>query len=907
MSRDRPISFSELDEPLRRDVSRLGRLLGDILEEQGGRELFDQVEGARTAAIARRREDGPVDELARRLEGLAPAAARQLVRAFSAYFSLVNLAEQVHRVRRRRDFALDPDQEQPGSLAAVSRSLVDAGIGVARQLDLLRTILVEPVLTAHPTEATRRTILVKEQRVAEELVRQLTLADATPAEQEAQRAALRETVTLMWQTEEQPPGRPTVADEVEHAVFYLSDVVYGVSADLHRELGRALTRAGGGALAEPVPWPAVHFASWVGGDMDGNPNVGAHTIRGTLKRQRDLVLERYRREVRALFDRLSQSRSRVGFDDEVLERCDSYRVLLPEVWQEIPERYRQMPYRTLLWLMWARLEATKEDAAEGYGSPAELADDLELIASSLRSHQGTHAGLAEVENLLRRLDVFGFHLATLDVRQDSLVHRRVVGELLAVDGFADLPGEERTRRLQAALGESAVEPPADPSEECSSTLDVFEAIAAAQSRYGGRAIGPYIISMAHGADDVLAVLFLARAAGLVGDDGRVPLDIAPLVETVDDLERAGSIVEAMLSDPAYRRHLATRNDLQVVMIGYSDSSKISGIAASRWALYEAQEDLVAVAERGGVDLTIFHGRGGTVGRGGSKPREAILAEPWGAVRGRLRVTEQGEMINLRYGLPDIARRTLELMLGGVLEATALGDRREGPPEPWRQAMHTIAETAREGYRGLVYDDADFIAYFRAATPIDVIERMPIGSRPASRRTQSGIDDLRAIPWVFAWMQSRHVLPGWLDLGAGLAAASREHGEDTLRAMAAGWPFFAILLGDVEMVLAKADMGIAAEYARLTGNIGERLFADIRGRFERTRDLVLGLQDEDELLDREPVLKRSIHLRNPYVDPMSLVQVDLLRRWRESGREDPELEQALFTTLRGIARGLRNTG
>jgi phosphoenolpyruvate carboxylase len=343
------------------------------------------------------------------------------------------------------------------------------------------------------------------------------------------------------------------------------------------------------------------------------------------------------------------------------------------------------------------------------------------------------------------------------------------------------------------------------------------------------------------------------------------------------------------------------------MLGYSDSSKISGITASRWALYRAQEALVAVAGSAGVELTLFHGRGGTVGRGGSKPRDAVLAAPCGAVRGRLRVTEQGEMIHLKYGLDPIAERTLELMAGAVLEATAFCDRDPPPDSTWRAAMDTAARAARETYRRLVYEDEDFVPYFRAATPIDVIERMPIGSRPASRRSASGVEDLRAIPWVFAWMQSRHLLPGWLGVGAGLDAACREHGEGLLREMAERWPFFANLLGDVEMVLAKADLDIARCYAELAGELGRRLHAELQRRFEQTRRLVLALTGEGELLDREPVLQRSIRLRNPYVDPMSLIQVDLLRRWRAADRDDPDLERALFTTVRGIARGLRNTG
>jgi len=389
--------------------------------------------------------------------------------------------------------------------------------------------------------------------------------------------------------------------------------------------------------------------------------------------------------------------------------------------------------------------------------------------------------------------------------------------------------------------------------------------------------------------------------------GCVPLDIAPLFETTEDLETAAATVRSLLDDPVYRDHLATRGGEQVVMLGYSDSSKGAGMAASRWALYRAQEELVTLAREAGVRLSLFHGRGGTVSRGGSKPREAILAEPPGAVDARLRVTEQGEIINAKYGLRGIATRTLELMAGATLEATALASSRPAPDAAWRAAMDTAAAESHRAFRALVYDDPAFYRYFRSVTPIDVIERLRIGSRPSTRRAQQGIDDLRAIPWVFAWTQSRNLLPAWYGVGSGLQAAMDVHGLDTLRTMAALWPFFANLLADTEMVLAKADMGIATRYAELAGDMGAPITAAIRAEFERTCALVCQLRDCDELLDREPTLQRAIRLRDPYVDPMSLLQVDLLQRWRDGDRQDEELEAALFATVRGIARGMQNTG
>ncbi len=439
------------------------------------------------------------------------------------------------------------------------------------------------------------------------------------------------------------------------------------------------------------------------------------------------------------------------------------------------------------------------------------------------------------------------------------------------------------------------------------TLAVFRAIAESRGRYGPHAIGPYIISMAQGIDDVLSVLLLARWGGLAADSGAVPLDVAPLFETIDDLRAAPGVIRDLLADPIYRRHLKKRGDRQTVMIGYSDSNKDSGLAAARWALQRVQEDLVRVARAARIDLTIFHGRGGTISRGGGKTHNAVLAAPAGAVDGRLRVTEQGEMIHAKYGLRGIAMRTLEQTTSAVMLASSGGRRSSPPPASWRETINEVAAVSRATYRDLIYGQKALVEYFRHATPIDVIERMPIGSRPATRRPDGGIEAMRAIPWVFAWTQSRHLLPGWYGLGAGLAAAARRHGEARLASMIRGWPFLRVLIDDAEMVLAKADMEIAALYAQLAPLRSRRFFADLRREFERTEKMILQLKGTRVLLDGDPTLQRSIRLRNPYVDPMSLLQVDLLRRWRRTGRRDRALFGALLTTINGIAHGLRNTG
>jgi phosphoenolpyruvate carboxylase len=896
--------FLEKDLPLKEDVSVLGALVGEVLRDQGGEELFARVEAVRRTAIRRREGEGGDGDLAGAVAGLAPGAAADLVRAFSIYFRVVNLAEQVHRVRRRRDYQRS-GLAQAGSFRDTLGQLVEAGLGRAAVEELLSQLQLEPVFTAHPTEATRRAILGKEQQIARRLVERLD-PSRPPASELQALERIRGEVTRIWQTEEHPRDRPVVADELEHVLFYLSGILYPAVPALYEDLWRALDEVYG-----PGPPPAaapvlLRFASWVGGDMDGNPNVTALTFEATLERQRQVILDLYRREVLELARALTQSRTRVPVDRAVEGRIHRYGGYFQLVFEAIPPRHRDMAYRVLLTLMAERLGATLADEPTGYRRPEELAEDLAVVARSLHAHRGDHGGLPEVERLACRLRTFGFHLATVDLRQDSRVLRRVTGLLLGVEGWEGVASGERRQRLERALeGGHLPRPVVDPEVEA--TLDVFRAAQRCRRRHGDGAVGRFLVSMAQGADDLLSVLLLARWAGVEGPTAEVPLDVAPLFETVPDLEAAPAVMTELLGSPVYRRHLATRGDRQTVMIGYSDSAKRAGLAASRWALHRAQEQLVAVLAGAGVELELFHGRGGTVSRGGGKTHWAVLAAPAGAVAGRLRVTEQGETIHEKYGLRALALRNLERALGVVAVVTARPPAAHPRDAVFRRVMEDLAAVSRRAYRGLVYKDEGFTQYFRHATPIDVIERMRIGSRPPSRGAGAGIEDLRAIPWVFAWTQSRHLLPGWFGLGSGLEAAAERHGEDTLVAMGREWPFFTTLLADAEMVLAKADLGVARRYAALAGPLGERYFPLIEEEYRRTVRWVLAARRESTLLAADPSLARAIRLRNPYVDPMSLLQVDLLERWREGGREDEELLGALVATVQGIAQGLRNTG
>ncbi|MEL7184972.1 MAG: phosphoenolpyruvate carboxylase, partial [Pseudomonadota bacterium] len=806
---------------------------------------------------------------------------------------------------RRRDYLRDVVHYQPGGLEDSFIKLKAAGVDAEQLQELLDSMSVHPVFTAHPTEPTRRTILRKEQRVVKHLV-DLLNPTMTPGEKDAALQNIRLLATTGWQTDEHPSEDMTVSDELEHVLFFVTDVLYRAMPPFYEDMESALERIyGEDAKKIEVP-QLLHFGSWVGGDMDGNPNVNAKTIRATLARQRSLILDLYYNECAAISEKLSQTTNRAQFDDGIFERIEEYRGVFPNAYHAVPARHREMPYRVLLRLIRQRLQSTYDDDIFPYEKVGQLIGDIELIANSLKRHKGENAGLFAVKRLLRRIKTFGFHMVTLDVRQDAEAHRRVIGECLGEEDWMDTPAEERTKRLVEAL-EGREGAPMDMSTAARKTIAVFQAIAFCRRKYGPDSIGPFIISMAQGVDDMLSVMLLAQWGELHNKNGQVPLDIVPLLETVDDLENGPAILNSALEIETYRRHLKRRKNRQMIMIGYSDSNKDSGLASARWALQNAQIAIADAANDKGIDLTMFHGRGGTISRGGGKTHVAVMSAPAGTVNGRLRVTEQGEIINEKYGLRGIALRTLEQMTGSVALATAL-PRHHGNDSPeWHDIMDLIATESRKAYRKLVYETPGFFEYFRLATPVDLIERMRIGSRPASRRRQQGVEDLRAIPWVFAWTQSRCILPGWFGVGTGMKMAIEQFGEDKVGEMFSQWYFQRGLTADTEMVLAKADLGIAELYSELAGELHETFFPIIQEEHALTRDLLLDYSEQETLLEGDSTLQRAIMLRNPYVDPMSLMQVDLLRRWRASGREDGEIFDTLLASINGIAQGLQNTG
>jgi phosphoenolpyruvate carboxylase len=915
MEPSRDTGYLPHDGPLRDDVGKLGRLVGRMLAEQGGKAFFERVEVLRQAAIHRRREGESPDGLVHALAGLAAGDAEALARAFATYFQAVNIAERVHRIRRRRDYQREGGAPQPESLLDVLGKLKAEGVGADELLAWLERLWIEPVFTAHPTEAVRRSLLEKEQAIVRALVDNFDTS-RTPQERAEDEDRIYMALSSGWQTAEASPVRPSVQDEHHHVGFYLANPIYRIVPALYEALADALQAVYG--VAAPLPH-LLGFASWVGGDMDGNPNVGADTIAASLATQRAHVLEHYVADIAALARLLSQTDGRVAFDAPLLARLAEYRERFPQAAAHIRPRHADMPYRSLLTLIGARLEATGgNDHAEAYASPADLLDDLRLIDRSLLQHHGLHAGAYAVRRLIWRVRTFGFHLARLDVRQDSRVHDEALAALLCDADWAGRPATERALGLSGyAAGQERFA--ISQAKAVTALYDVFVTLGDARRRYGSDATGLYIISMAHSAADVLAVLALARYGGLVvpaspestpGGETQagtaVPLDIAPLFETIDDLKHAPATLRALLADPVYRAHLGSRGDRQWVMLGYSDSGKDGGTLASRWALQRAQVELLEVASEAAIRLAFFHGRGGSASRGGAHIAPALMSSPRGSVAGVLRVTEQGEVIHRKYGIRALALRNLEQTVSAVLRASLRPRAQEPRETDWRERMESLAAHSRKHYRALVEREG-FVDYFRSATPIDVVERMTLGSRPASRRSMRGVQDLRAIPWVFAWTQCRSIITGWYGLGTALEQGAATCGEQALIEMARDWPFFGNLLDDVAMVLAKCDLAIAEAFSRLAGELHEPFFTPIREEFERTRGWLLRLKEGRPLLADNPRLAVSIRLRNPYVDPMSLLTVDLLERWRAGGSADESLLRALVACINGVAQGLQNTG
>jgi phosphoenolpyruvate carboxylase len=900
------LQFPEKDTALREDVHALGGLVGEVLRDQGGDRLFDLVEGDRLAAIARREgAAGSSTELLARTTGRDATVARDLVRAFSTWFEVVNLAERVHRVRRRREYLAHSDRPQPGGIGDCMYRLKAAGYDAQQVLELLAGVTIYPVFTAHPTESMRRTILRKHQQIADLMLGRLD-PTLTPFERRALWERIRMEVTSGWQTEAHPRERLTVADEREHALFYLAEVVYRVVPALYEEIALWMQSVFGLPADLPRMPLILRFGSWVGGDMDGNADVHAKAIRETLHRQQQRLISAYYQECHQLAHKLSQSAGRVGASRELEARIAEYDILLPKAREAASTRHDRMPYRIFLAQVAERLRTTYDGRPNHYESADQFVRDMQLVAASLAANHGRHAGLFPVERLLCRALTFGFHLATLDVRQHASVHREVVAQGLGRADWERLPPAERSRALSESIARDRG--PAGGFDPVGRrTLAVFEAMMQARYKYGERAIGDYVVSGTESVDDVQSVLLLGRWADVKDrETGEVPFDVVPQLETMSALEGAGPVLRSLLAEPGYRRHLAARGGRQTVLLGYSDSNQAVGIAASRHAIYQAQVELMAVAAEAGVDLAFFYGRGGPSSRGGGPIEQLVENAPDGSTRGRLRATEQGEGISNGYGLRRIALRSFEKAVFAVAMDRVEQPRLPGREHALRALMASIAGASAARYRALVHGQPGFVRFFREATPIDVIERMQIGGRVAERGG-TGIAATRPVPWTYAWMQSRHVLPGWYGIGTGLDAAVREHGADTIAKALEEWGFLANLLDDVELDLVRADLDIAAHYEALVAGDVSGFAAEIRREHALAKRWVTAIKGEAELLDGRPAMQRATVLRSPYGDPMHLMQVDLLRRWRAGGRRDAALFDALLASVSGIALALQATG
>jgi len=889
------------DNPLRRDVRSLGAILGQVLTEQGGPELFESVEELRRLMIEHREnvrrnpEQASASELLRRAQEIVSkmdlSRAYQVTKAFAIYFELTNLAETTHRKRRRRAGKLDGDHAPlPGSFQGTLSRMKEAGISAEDALAALREIQITPVFTAHPTEVARQTVLLKRRRIAHELERldrlPLTAQEAEECEEE-----IRTEVTSLWQTDEVRLAKPTVDDEIRMGLRYFRLSLFQSLPKIYGEIVESFREVYEMDLDESAVPNIIHFGTWIGGDRDGNPLVKPQSTRGALEMARALILREYLRDVEALSDRLSNSRRQALISEEVLARLKHYERAIPGVHLAWGPHNQAESYRRFLSYIFHKLQHSREvrDDPAAYRSAAEFEQDLVLIQKSLRANRGERLARTYLSSLLRKVRKFGFHLHTLDIRQHARVHAQVIKELgAALDG----------------------EPKAEQSREL---LETFRTIAELKRTYPANSIQRYIISGAESETDVLAVIRLANAtgvtvAGSANDPGLMPV---PLFESIDSLRTAAAVMRRLWSDTEYRSLLDSWGRWQEVMLGYSDSNKDGGMLTSTWELYKAHRELHEAAKEHDVKLRLFHGRGGTVGRGGGPTHSAILAQPPGCFSGRIRVTEQGEVLNWKYADPVLAEWNLELMIAASLEAfTRPGASQAAYPSEWEEAIEEISGEAYRVYRREIADNPDVLEYFEQATPVNELDSARIGSRPARRNKGRRLEDLRAIPWVFGWMQSRHAVPAWFGVGHALekfAEKSPNH-EQLLRQIARGFPMFADLLRNVELGMAKADLGIAREYSGLVKNVQlrKRVFSMLEAEFLRSRQMILRITGQRELLARNRVLARSIRLRNPYVDPMSLIQVELLRR-KQQGQQSSDLEYPLGATINGIAAGLHNTG
>jgi phosphoenolpyruvate carboxylase len=911
------------DAPLKEDIRLLGRLLGDTVREQEGEPTFDLIERVRQCAIRFRRDQDAAasSELESMLDRLDYPDIMAVVRAFTYFSQLCNIAEDRHHNRRRRLHQIAGSPSQEGSVALALERIGAAAMAADALRAFFDSATIVPVLTAHPTEVQRQSILDRQREIAL-LLEQRDRNRLTPEEAHEMGGSLARAILTLWQTRMMRPTRLAVDDEIRNGLAYFERTFLSELPRLYCQIEDQLGERG--APADYFLPCFLRIGSWIGGDRDGNPYVTSDMLLSAFERQARVAFRFYLQAVQTLGKELALSLRVVSVSPEL--EALAARSLDPS-----PHRQDE-PYRRALTGIYARLAAAAEQigrlpverralaSAPGYPSAEEFVAELDVLDRSLRANGSERIANGRLRRLKRAAQVFGFHLAVLDMRQHSGVHEQVVAELFAKgarrEGYGALSEEERRAWLLPELATPRLlrSPYLEYSAETQGELAILDAAREIHRRFGARALPNYIISKSDSVSDMLEVLLLCKEAGLLKPGGAPTLDVnvIPLFETIADLRGAAAIMDALLKLPGYRALLASRGDTQEVMLGYSDSNKDGGFLTASWELYKAEIELVELFRDHGIRLRLFHGRGGTVGRGGGPSYQAILAQPPGAVAGQIRLTEQGEVIGAKYSDPEIGYRNLETLVGATLEATLLSSDEPAEDPAYHAVMDDLSREAFLAYRALVYETPGFARYFREATPIAEIAQLNIGSRPPSRKKSERIEDLRAIPWVFSWSLSRVMLPGWYGFGSAVErvlAREREAGGLTLlKKMHASWPFFQALLSNMDMVLAKSDLGIASRYAELVSDqtLGQEIFTRIRAEWELSVKWLFAITGETELLAGNPLLLRSLVNRRPYIDPLNHLQVSLLRRYRAGDRDD-RVMRALHITVNGVASALRNSG
>lgn len=907
--------------PTLRDLIRfLGRHLGTVIIEQAGEKKFAQEEEIRLAARAVRKDfsEDKFSTLARVTSGLAVEDAVTMLRAFTIYFQLANLAEQHDTLRKAR--AARDDLDHLGSISAAIKELKRQKIPNDEIVALLSRILIVPVMTAHPTEAKRRTVLDLLRRMTQ-IIGTIATEGITEDERRRLSSQLLTEISTLWQTDEVRSSKITVIDEVKNGIFYLETTIFQAIPRLLDSVHEALSAHG---IEAEIPPTLFRIGSWIGGDRDGNPFVTAQVTRETLLYQRSVLMDLYERTIDQLLDLSSQSNQRVGVSQELLASTLDDRKRFPDIDERLGARYQHEPYRAKFYLIRERLRAMKSDpnSPVAFATPEELMKEILLIRSSLEKNRGGRSSLNNIQPFIRQLSVFGFHFVTLDIREHSSKHSSLIAELLkeagVCDDYQERPEQERQTLISKELTNPRpiISPRLVLSEDSAKAFAVFDTIQWAHKTLGKQSINNYIISMTEAASNVLEVLLLLKEAGIACRRGKnePSINIVPLFETIDDLRRADTVMRALFSNSEYRAHLESQGSLQEIMLGYSDSAKDGGYLTSHWELYKAQQRLSALTKEFGVTLRIFHGRGGTSARGGGGPLfRSILAQPSGSISGQIRVTEQGEMISTNYSNPIIALRNFEESLYAVLLQSITAPGSNDDEQKRAQIMEQLSLDSFRCYRDML-ETTEFARFFFEVTPFREISSLNIGSRPSKRGANIGLDDIRAVPWVFSWTQNRSLFPTWYGVGTALNTYIDKHpdGLATLQSLYKNWPFFQVIFANCEMTLAKADMYILSRYGSLVTDQGlaDKFIPLLAAEFERTKSALLRITEQETILAHNPTLQHYLTIRDRYLDPLSYIQVDLLQRYRDnatSAEDKVRILEAIHLSINGVASGMKNTG